>query len=221
MLEFGTYTHEIILHFIEVRRSDHVAMITHHVSTLALISGSYVCNFLPVGSLVMVTHDFADSFLELAKLFNYMCKARPWTQQVGADHHACPPSTPPTSISCLPQSQCRVGLWLRRLCVCVCVVCCQVTDNLFVAFAVAFFLSRLVVFPFWVVRHTLTLPQQYIGKYRGVDALNGFLCVLVCLHIYWMSMIVRMALKMASDGKAEKDGRSDDDSDLEASDKED
>lgn len=30
----------------------------------------------------MVTHDAADSFLEVAKVFNYMCKARPWAQKV-------------------------------------------------------------------------------------------------------------------------------------------
>ena len=68
--------------FVEARRSDHWAMLTHHVATMTLIAGSYICNFVPIGALVMITHDAADSFLEIAKIFNYMCKARPWAQKV-------------------------------------------------------------------------------------------------------------------------------------------
>lgn len=52
----------------------------------------------------------------------------------------------------------------------------------------------------------------------GVNILNFFLFVLICLHVYWMAIIVRMAVKMAMTGKAEKDGRSDDEEDYEASD---
>ena len=70
--------------FVEARRSDHWAMLIHHVATMTLIAGSYVCNFVPIGALVMITHDAADSFLEIAKIFNYMCKARPWAQKVRA-----------------------------------------------------------------------------------------------------------------------------------------
>jgi hypothetical protein len=70
--------------FVEARRSDHWAMLIHHVATMTLIAGSYACNFVPIGALVMITHDAADSFLEVAKIFNYMCKARPWAQKVRA-----------------------------------------------------------------------------------------------------------------------------------------
>lgn len=46
--------------FVEARRSDHWAMLIHHVSTMTLIGGSYICNFVPIGALVMITHDAAD-----------------------------------------------------------------------------------------------------------------------------------------------------------------
>lgn len=82
MLEFGTFGHEMLALFWEVKRSDFWAMFTHHVATLLLISGSYTCNFLPIGCLVMMVHDLADFFLEIAKVFNYMVKARPWAQKI-------------------------------------------------------------------------------------------------------------------------------------------
>lgn len=85
MMELGVYIHELVNVFTDDRRKDFVAMVTHHISTLILISGSYIVNFIPIGSLVMVVHDVADSFLEAAKLFNYATKARPWAQKV-RDH---------------------------------------------------------------------------------------------------------------------------------------
>jgi ceramide synthetase len=82
MFEFGTFGHEMLALFWEVKRSDFWAMFTHHVATLVLIAGSYTCNFLPIGCLVMMAHDLADFFLEVAKVFNYMVKARPWAQKI-------------------------------------------------------------------------------------------------------------------------------------------
>ena len=89
------------------------------------------------------------------------------------------------------------------------------------AFAVVFFLSRLVVFPFYILYNNVTNKKSYVGPYLGMDILNGFLCVLVCLHMYWMYLIIRMAVKMAAETSVKSDTRSDDESDLEVSDKED
>ena len=176
MLEFGTFGHEMLALFVEVKRSDFWAMFIHHVSTLALIAGSYTLNFIPIGALVMIVHDAADFFLEIAKIFNYMCKARPWAQKI--------------------------------------------TDFFFVAFAVVFFLTRLVVFPihvWWF--NSMMVPRKYLGyHYEGLGILNAFLFVLICLHTYWMYLIIRMALKMMASGEAPNDERSDDDEDLEVSD---
>lgn len=148
-------------------------MVIHHIATLILISGSYICNFYTVGFQVMTVHDVADSLLELAKLFNYVSRARPWAQQV--------------------------------------------TDLLFILFAIVFFISRLVIFPFVVVWRSVQDSYLTVGPARSLDYLHGFLGVLVCLHIFWMSLILRMAIKMAASGTAEKDERSDDEGYLETS----
>lgn len=84
MIELGTFTHELINLFTDHRRKDFYAMLTHHVSTIILIAGSYLAGFVPIGSLVMLVHDAADSILEAAKVFNYLSKPRPWAQAVSA-----------------------------------------------------------------------------------------------------------------------------------------
>lgn len=58
-----TFGHEMLALFVEARRSDHWAMLIHHVSTMTLIGGSYICNFIPIGALVMITHDAADRWV--------------------------------------------------------------------------------------------------------------------------------------------------------------
>merc|ERR1712227_1139813 len=57
-------------------------MLTHHLATLILISGSYLMNMTPIATATMIVHDIADSLLEIAKLFNYMKDARPWAEGV-------------------------------------------------------------------------------------------------------------------------------------------
>lgn len=58
----------------DVKRKDFHQMLLHHLSTLFLLitSFNYGCSY--VGCLVMVTHDVADPFLELAKMANYAKK---------------------------------------------------------------------------------------------------------------------------------------------------
>ena len=162
----GVYVGCWVVCSFSLHRSDFVEMAIHHISTLILISGSYTVNFRPIGFLVMVCHDAADSLLETAKLFKYVSQARPW-------------ATP-------------------------------ITDNLFVAFAVVFFISRLIIFPFVVFKSSVTDGYKYVGPSGALNVFNGFLLVLVGLHIFWMSLIIRMAVKMAVSGTAGKDERSDD-----------
>jgi ceramide synthetase len=82
MAEFGYYIHEFVFFFFEQKRSDDAMMLTHHLATLTLISGSYLMNMTPIATATMIVHDIADSLLEIAKLFNYMKDARPWAEGV-------------------------------------------------------------------------------------------------------------------------------------------
>jgi hypothetical protein len=55
----------------DVRRSDFWQMMLHHFITILLLSLSFSINFIRVGTLVLLSHDAADIFLELLKLFRY------------------------------------------------------------------------------------------------------------------------------------------------------
>ena len=41
-------------------------MIVHHVATVVLLYFSWVMNFVPVGTLVLLVHDAADSWLAVS-----------------------------------------------------------------------------------------------------------------------------------------------------------
>jgi hypothetical protein len=48
----------------------------------------------------------------------------------------------------------------------------QVTDVLFVCFALVFFASRLVIFPSYVMRSALVEGWAYVGDYMGLKVLH-------------------------------------------------
>ncbi|KAK1425528.1 hypothetical protein QVD17_20881 [Tagetes erecta] len=68
----GFYTYSIFaLIFWETRRSDFGVSMAHHVATLILITVSYICRFVRVGSVVLALHDATDVFLEVGKMSKY------------------------------------------------------------------------------------------------------------------------------------------------------
>lgn len=73
-IELGAYIHQLM--WTEVSRSDSLEMVVHHLATILLIVGSYVTNFTRIGASILLLHDLSDVFLESAKVFNYISKAR-------------------------------------------------------------------------------------------------------------------------------------------------
>jgi ceramide synthetase len=65
MIELAFYWSLIFSQFIDVRRKDFWEMFIHHIATTLLLSFSYVVNFVRIGSLVLVIHDFGDFWLEV------------------------------------------------------------------------------------------------------------------------------------------------------------
>jgi len=72
LLEMGFYLHTSYAHFtIEVRRSDHAALGSHHLVTLGLLFFSYKLKFHKIGILVSFCHDISDIVLEIGKTSVY------------------------------------------------------------------------------------------------------------------------------------------------------
>lgn len=68
----GFYIYAIFaLIFWETRRSDFMASMGHHLSTVALIVVSYIFRFGRIGSVVLALHEGSDVFLEIAKISKY------------------------------------------------------------------------------------------------------------------------------------------------------
>lgn len=95
------------------------------------------------------------------------------------------------------------------------------TDLIFQIFALSFFVTRLVLFPFVVIRSLIKDAISETGAFPGDRSLTwllGFLLVLLVLHIFWFYLICRMAYKMIVHGTVEKDERSEDEDELDDSD---
>jgi hypothetical protein len=79
-------------------------------------------------------------------------------------------------------------------------------DIIFVLFALSFLVTRLIIFPGRVIHSCFA--DYWETSEKGFHSLVYFLCVLVCLHCYWMFLILRMIYKFIAVGEVEKDIRS-------------
>ncbi|XP_078571695.1 ceramide synthase 6-like isoform X1 [Branchiostoma floridae x Branchiostoma japonicum] len=89
--------------------------------------------------------------------------------------------------------------------------CQGLCDACFVVFAIVFFVSRLFIYPYWLVYSAATDSTVIAGTgmFPAYYVFNGLLLLLQCLHIFWGITIAKMAYKFVISGTAEKDDRSD------------
>ncbi|XP_030580065.1 ceramide synthase 2 [Archocentrus centrarchus] len=80
-------------------------------------------------------------------------------------------------------------------------------QTLFVSFAIVFMVTRLIIFPFWLIHCTWVYPVLYYPAFFGYYFFNTVLVVLLCLHIFWAYLILRMIRKFIF-GTLTKDERS-------------
>ena len=80
----------------------------------------------------------------------------------------------------------------------------RLTDLMFVAFALVFFLTRLVLLPMCPYAY-FTHPGSHHSQCG--DALASMCSLLVGLHVYWFYLIVAMIVRFASVGEVEGDVR--------------
>ncbi|XP_041094876.1 ceramide synthase 2-like, partial [Polyodon spathula] len=81
-------------------------------------------------------------------------------------------------------------------------------NAIFIVFAAVFIITRLVIFPFWILHCTVVYPLSIYPPFFVYYFFNGLLMVLQLLHLFWAALILRMAHKFVT-GKFVDDERSD------------
>jgi ceramide synthetase len=79
----------------------------------------------------------------------------------------------------------------------------------FVIFAITFVITRLFIYPFYVLNSVFFEGREVFGGWQGYYFFSVLLSVLQCLHIFWFYLIARMAYRLVTTG-TDKDERSDD-----------
>ncbi|NWW89352.1 CERS6 synthase, partial [Rhynochetos jubatus] len=87
--------------------------------------------------------------------------------------------------------------------------CQKLSDLLFLTFAIVFIVSRLGIYPLWILNTTLFELYEALGNFPALWVFNMLLVVLQILHCFWSYLIVKAAYKAISKGKVAKDDRSD------------
>uniref|UniRef100_A0A667WZK7 Ceramide synthase 3 n=1 Tax=Myripristis murdjan TaxID=586833 RepID=A0A667WZK7_9TELE len=68
-------------------------------------------------------------------------------------------------------------------------------NALFVVFAIVFMVTRLIIFPFWLIHCTWVYPVDHYPPFFGYYFFNVMLVILLFLHIFWAYLILRMVRK--------------------------
>ncbi|XP_075867683.1 ceramide synthase 2 isoform X2 [Nelusetta ayraudi] len=79
---------------------------------------------------------------------------------------------------------------------------------LFILFSIVFMVTRLIIFPFWLIHCTWVYPVEQYPAFFGYYFFNIMLLVLQFLHIFWAYLILCMVRKFMS-GNMTRDERSD------------
>lgn len=72
MMSLSFYWALLFSSFEDIKRKDFWEMFIHHIITILLLVFSWTCNFIRIGTLVLIIHDCADVFLETAKMTKYI-----------------------------------------------------------------------------------------------------------------------------------------------------
>uniref|UniRef100_A0A672QA27 Ceramide synthase 2 n=1 Tax=Sinocyclocheilus grahami TaxID=75366 RepID=A0A672QA27_SINGR len=82
-------------------------------------------------------------------------------------------------------------------------------NYIFILFAAIFIVTRLIIFPFRIMYCTWVYPVTLYPPFFVYYFFNGLLMVLLCLHIFWAVLIVRLAFRFLSSNSSVEDERSD------------
>ncbi|XP_020846567.1 ceramide synthase 6 isoform X3 [Phascolarctos cinereus] len=80
----------------------------------------------------------------------------------------------------------------------------KLCDLMFVMFAIVFITTRLGIFPLWVLNTTLFESWEIVGPYPSWWVFNLLLLLIQVLNCFWSYLIIKIACKAISKGKAGK-----------------
>ncbi|GAA6075994.1 ceramide synthase 2 isoform X1, partial [Tachysurus ichikawai] len=90
-------------------------------------------------------------------------------------------------------------------------------NTIFILFMVVFMVTRLIIFPFWLIHCSWFYPLEQFQPFFGYYFFNAVLVILLLLHVFWASLILRMVIKLMS-GEMKGDERSDEEEEEESQD---
>ena len=89
-----------------------------------------------------------------------------------------------------------------------------ITDGFFATFTITFFVTRLYIYPMYLVYGLVIGAKNHFGTWPGYYFYACLLVVLQVLHIFWFYLILRVLYRLVLTGQVEKDSRSDDEDDI-------
>ncbi|KAB0799283.1 hypothetical protein PPYR_07163 [Photinus pyralis] len=84
----------------------------------------------------------------------------------------------------------------------------KLCDCIFAMFTVVWIVTRLCIYPFWIIRSTLTMPLTAGPPFPAYFVLNGCLIVLLMLHVFWTYLILKILANCLKAGQTGGDIRS-------------
>eukprot|EP00057_Strongylocentrotus_purpuratus_P018132 XP_011672606.1 PREDICTED: ceramide synthase 5 [Strongylocentrotus purpuratus] len=82
-------------------------------------------------------------------------------------------------------------------------------NSMFGVFTAAFFLSRMLFFPLWIIYSAVFHSLEIIGPFPAYYLFNGLLIILQILNSFWFFLIACMVYRALAHGQVTKDARSD------------
>lgn len=71
LVQTASWFQQFIVIFLEAKRKDHYQMVSHHIITVLLCTGSYCYYFTKIGHIILLLMDIVDVFLSSAKILKY------------------------------------------------------------------------------------------------------------------------------------------------------
>lgn len=79
----------------------------------------------------------------------------------------------------------------------------KVAFTFYIGIMVVFAYSRLYVYPMYLLYHSMWFNEEHKDDIPGFKLMFVFLHALLCLHVYWYTLMAQLGLKYIKKGKAE------------------